>query len=137
MSFFLSVPKIEMMHAIGFYHQQSASDRDDYIDLYLDNVKDGLEYNFVKYDSKTVTDFGVGYDYQSIMHYSKNAFSKNGKPTMLPKEGNFELGNRNGLTDKDIQKIAAMYKNVCKNAVSTDNAENAEDAVNTENPGDA
>lgn len=28
---------------------------------------------------------GVGYDYRSVMHYSANAFSKNGQATIDPK----------------------------------------------------
>lgn len=45
----------------------------------------GKEHNFAKYDSNTVTDYGVGYDYQSVMHYSSKAFSKNGNMTIVPK----------------------------------------------------
>jgi len=44
----------------------------------------GKEYNFRKYSEATVTNFGVQYDYGSIMHYSAHAFSKNGKPTITP-----------------------------------------------------
>lgn len=28
---------------------------------------------------------GIGYDYRSVMHYSANAFSKNGQATIDPK----------------------------------------------------
>jgi Astacin (Peptidase family M12A) len=31
-----------------------------------------------------VSDFGVGYDYNSVMHYSRKAFSKNGEDTLTP-----------------------------------------------------
>jgi len=44
----------------------------------------GREHNFRKYSEATVTNFGVQYDYGSIMHYSAHAFSKNGKPTITP-----------------------------------------------------
>jgi hypothetical protein len=44
----------------------------------------GKEHNFKKYSEATVTNFGVPYDYGSIMHYSAQAFSRNGKPTITP-----------------------------------------------------
>lgn len=31
----------ELMHALGFYHQQSAADRDDWVDIHWDNIKEG------------------------------------------------------------------------------------------------
>lgn len=74
----------EMLHALGFYHQQSATDRDNYVKVIFENIKDGKAHNFIKYGADLITDFGVEYDYGSIMHYSNKAFSKNGKPTMQP-----------------------------------------------------
>jgi hypothetical protein len=47
-------------------------------------VPTGKEHNFRKYNEATVTNFGVQYDYGSIMHYSAYAFSKNGKTTITP-----------------------------------------------------
>ena len=45
----------------------------------------GTENNFNKYDTSTITNFGVSYDYGSVMHYSAYAFSKNGGITIEPK----------------------------------------------------
>lgn len=44
----------------------------------------GREHNFKKYESETVTNFNVTYDYHSIMHYSAYAFSHNEKKTIVP-----------------------------------------------------
>lgn len=45
----------------------------------------GHDSNFQKASKQTTDDFGIGYDYNSVMHYSSYAFSKNGKPTIIPR----------------------------------------------------
>ncbi|XP_011300429.1 zinc metalloproteinase nas-4-like isoform X2 [Fopius arisanus] len=103
----------EIMHAIGFHHQHSTYNRDEYIEVVWENIKTGKQKNFKKYEEDTVTDFGVGYDYKSIMHYSRKVFSANGKPTIIPKEEGVKIGQREKLSDKDVLKIQGMYKNEC------------------------
>ncbi|XP_014228039.2 zinc metalloproteinase nas-14 [Trichogramma pretiosum] len=105
----------ELMHALGFYHQQSAADRDDWIDVVWKNIRADRQHNFNKYDKASVTDYGVAYDYESVMHYSATAFSKNGKKTIIPKVGNVTLGQREGFSAKDVKKINLMYKAQCEN----------------------
>nr|AYV99641.1 venom polypeptide [Dolopus genitalis] len=100
----------EFIHALGFYHQQSASDRDNYVTIIKENIKEGKEHNFVKYPATLVTDFGVQYDYGSIMHYSATAFTKNGKMTIVPHDKTAKIGQRQKMSDSDIKKINLMYK---------------------------
>ncbi|RDB36703.1 MAG: hypothetical protein DCC88_03750 [Spirobacillus cienkowskii] len=38
----------ELMHALGFNHEQSRSDRDSYVHYYPQNVQDGKHHNFDK-----------------------------------------------------------------------------------------
>ncbi|CAD7089224.1 unnamed protein product [Hermetia illucens] len=99
----------EFLHALGVHHQQSASDRDNYVTIQYANIQSGTEGNFDKYSSSYVTDFGIGYDYGSIMHYDAYAFSKNGQKTIVTKDSSATIGQRNGLSSKDIAKIKAMY----------------------------
>ncbi|KAI5719885.1 hypothetical protein M8J76_016375 [Diaphorina citri] len=100
----------ELLHAIGFRHQQSASDRDDYVTIVWNNIREGTERNFKKYPPSEITDFGVGYDFDSVMHYSRKAFSKNGDDTIVPHDPTVEIGQRVGLSEKDILKANRMYK---------------------------
>lgn len=101
----------EFIHAIGFYHMQSATERDEYVDIVWDNIEAGKEHNFNTYDSARISQFGVKYDYGSVMHYSSLAFSVNGEKTIvaLDETGGEEMGQRAGMSDLDIKRINNMY----------------------------
>ncbi|KAK0162808.1 hypothetical protein PV327_006554 [Microctonus hyperodae] len=101
----------ELMHAIGFIHEHSRHDRDDYIYILEDNIYPGFKEFFNKYEEKDVDTFGVPYDFDSVMHYSRNAFSFNGKETILPKYNtDVNIGIRENFSQGDIDKINRMYR---------------------------
>ncbi|KAL0108041.1 hypothetical protein PUN28_014953 [Cardiocondyla obscurior] len=52
------------------------------------------------------------------MHYSAHAFSRNGEPTITAKKEKVELGQRDGLSTKDVAKVRAMYKEQCGDRTS-------------------
>lgn len=81
----VGTPIHEMMHAIGFLHEHNRFERDEYITIRYDNIDSNTKSNFYKADAKSITAFGVPYDYGSVMHYSNKAFSTNGRPTIIPK----------------------------------------------------
>ena len=101
----------EFLHALGFYHQQSTHDRDDFVKIVKENIEAGKEGNFNIYDKTVVSDFGIPYDYGSVLHYSQYAFSHNGEKTIVPlfDEG-ADIGQRKGMSPKDIYKLNLMYK---------------------------
>lgn len=57
----------ELMHACGFWHEQSRPDRDNYVSVLWDNIIPGMEFNFNKYDWNTVQGLGVSYDTGNIL----------------------------------------------------------------------
>ena len=61
-----------MGHAIGFQHEQTRSDRDSYVQIATQNIQYGLAYNFMRYSQNQVNNYGVPYDYTSVMHYSQH-----------------------------------------------------------------
>lgn len=101
----------EFIHAMGFYHMQSATERDDFVDIVWENIQPGKEHNFNIYGNDKIYQFGVTYDYGSVMHYSSMAFSNNGERTIVAKDGvgGENMGQRLGMSKYDIKRINNMY----------------------------
>ncbi len=97
----------EIGHALGLWHEQSRNDRDNYIHIAWENITEAHKNNFDQHltDGR---DFGE-YDYQSIMHYSAYAFSKNGKKTIIPLIEGVEIGQRREISGKDQAAINGLY----------------------------
>ncbi|XP_021948166.1 zinc metalloproteinase nas-14 [Folsomia candida] len=105
----LGRPLHEIMHALGVYHEQSRPDRDKFISVTKTNVLTGFINNFDKLASTNVS-LPFHYDYNSIMHYGTNFFSKNRKnPTLVPKEKGAKIGQRITLSQLDCLKLNSMY----------------------------
>jgi hypothetical protein len=74
----------EIMHALGWSHEQNRQDRDQHLTINFDNIKPDKIHNFEiepssLYDKiETHTKF----DFDSIMLYSRHAFSENGLVTI-------------------------------------------------------
>ncbi|XP_057302549.1 zinc metalloproteinase nas-27-like [Hydractinia symbiolongicarpus] len=101
----------ETLHALGFYHEQSRFDRDEYVEIFWENIKTGKENNFKRRTRQNSDNLGTDYDYSGIMHYGKTAFSKNGKPTILSlKDPSQQLGQRNRLTQVDADQLYRLYE---------------------------
>ncbi|XP_049946500.1 zinc metalloproteinase nas-13-like, partial [Schistocerca serialis cubense] len=115
----LGTPAHELMHALGFLHEQNRYERDKYVTINWQNIEPGRELNFKKSTKEETFAYGVKYDYNSVMHYSANAFSINGQPTIVPAESKAKLGQRKGLSKGDLRKINGMYKKECQKRKSS------------------
>jgi len=100
----------ELLHMLGFVHEQARTDRDEYVDIKWENIKDGKEDNFWKAYIISET-HGTPYDYMSLMHYGAHDFTKNGKPTIETKDKEFQnkIGQRDGLSELDIYELRRHY----------------------------
>ncbi|NWT92499.1 MEP1A protein, partial [Urocynchramus pylzowi] len=102
----------EILHALGFYHEQSRMDRDDYVNIWWDEIIAGQEHNFAKYDDTYITDLNTPYDYDSLMHYEPFSFNKNESvPTITAKIPAFDdiIGQRLDLSAIDLERLNRMY----------------------------
>lgn len=104
----------EIGHAIGFWHEHTRPDRDDYVDVLYDNIDDRYVKNFEKLDPSVVNSHGVGYDYNSVMHYNSDFFAiYKGLDTLHPKDANIPIGLAAALSPMDIEQTNRLYFNEC------------------------
>ena len=106
----------EIGHAVGFWHEQSRPDRNSYIRVNENNIEPGKSRQFQVRTRSEVNYYGTGYDYGSIMHYPRNAFNRNGRPTIevtntaeYNRQHRPMLGQRLRLSDIDVQQANRLY----------------------------
>uniref|UniRef100_A0A5F8H493 Metalloendopeptidase n=1 Tax=Monodelphis domestica TaxID=13616 RepID=A0A5F8H493_MONDO len=66
----------ELGHVVGFWHEHTRPDRDQHVTIIRENIQQGQEYNFLKMEAGEVNSLGETYDFDSIMHYARNTFSR-------------------------------------------------------------
>jgi len=103
----------EMLHAVGFDHEQNRPDRDQFLNVYLQNVDPSQRHNFNPTPGgRTYTTF----DYNSIMIYGEKSFSMNGQKTMVAKNGTpltDPYAKPQGMSPLDDYQVKAFYQGIC------------------------
>lgn len=104
----------EIGHAVGYFHEHQRPDRDLFITINQDNIRDRLpEEPFDPADQYT-TRMGVlltDYDLGSIMHYPRTGgFAVDPSEDIItPIDNDVEIGQRDGLSPLDILGVCELY----------------------------
>jgi len=65
----------ELGHVLGLYHEQSRYDRDNFVTINWDKIPEMSRRNFELLAEDVMSNYGVPYDYKSIMHYGATVSS--------------------------------------------------------------
>jgi len=96
-------------HALGFAHEINRPDRDNYIDIFEDNIMPGKLVEFAKFED--VDALGLPFDYMSAMMYSENTFATRSWYKTIASSTNQQISQReSGATWWDYMKIILMYQ---------------------------
>jgi len=101
----------EIGHALGFHHEQSRPDRDQYVEIVWDNINSDNKHNFRKYSHSSIDSLGSPYDYGSIMHYGSRDFAKwPWQKTIKVKKSGASIGQRSHLSALDAEQLRKYYE---------------------------
>ncbi len=95
----------EFLHALGFNHEQSRPDRDEYVKINFENIDPNAAHNF--YNLLDSDSLGSPYDYGAVMLYGKGDFSANGGDTITAPQ---DIGQRNEADEEDISQLILLYQ---------------------------
>nr|XP_057934506.1 hatching enzyme 1.2-like [Doryrhamphus excisus] len=105
---FTDIVQHEVLHALGFHHEHVRSDRDDNVEIHFENIQAGLENNF---QISQTNNLNTPYDFDSVMHYSRFAFSKNNQPTITAKDDSITtFGTATEMSDNDYARVNRLYE---------------------------
>jgi hypothetical protein len=101
----------EIMHALGFIHEQNRTDRDTYVEILWDNVLEEFKYNFELLPEAMMRVSGTGkFDYDSIMIYPSSSFAKrSGLTTIKSKQSATNIRSNQTLSTIDIERLLKFY----------------------------
>ncbi|VDM47652.1 unnamed protein product [Toxocara canis] len=103
----------ELMHTIGLWHEHMRNDRDKYIRIRYENIAPRYRSQFDMVPEAESNTFGTNYNYRSVMHYGKKAFSKRrGLITIETLDPVYQdvIGKARDAAPSDYYKICAMYE---------------------------
>jgi uncharacterized protein (TIGR03437 family) len=96
----------EIGHAFGLWHEQERNDRNAFVTLALDNIDPRFLNNFDQ--SPNTVDVGY-YDFDSVMQYFSNAFSRSLADTIETVPIGIPVGQRSTLSAGDIDGASRLY----------------------------
>lgn len=106
----------EFGHIVGFWHEHTRPDRDENVAIIYKNIQEDQLHNFDKMNKSEIDSLGSPYDFESIMHYSRNTFSKDQhyldtvKPMYKTTGATNDIGQRVRLSKQDIKQANLLYK---------------------------
>ena len=102
----------EIMHALGFVHEQQLPYRDNFVNILWENIEEDSLYNFTQVPEVWVKHYqgiGMDFDYQSVMIYSDKTFAQPGLKSMSSTTEALISPTSQGLSKIDLGRLSILY----------------------------
>ncbi|XP_060073890.1 meprin A subunit beta-like [Ylistrum balloti] len=99
-----------LLLALGLDYEHRRPDRDNYVTVEIDNVRDGYKSMYQKLSPADDELLGIPYDFESLTHFSPYQNANNSlSPTMTSTVSSSSLGNKDRMSVSDVKKLQIAY----------------------------
>ena len=104
----------EIIHALGFFHEQNRPDRDKYIKVLYENINEEMWTQFDKFTEWHHEDPPFEFSFNTLMLYNSDYFriEDTHDYSMVTVQGDPFFFNHTGLTEVDIKRINTLYPKI-------------------------
>ena len=100
----------ELMHALGFVHEQSRTDRDRFVEILWDNIEEKFKPQFAMVPEAMMDAYhGALFDEHSIMMYDPKIFTIKPGLQNMRSLSSVPLESHTSLSDQDIHRVNRLY----------------------------
>ncbi len=102
----------ELMHALGFVHEQQREERDRHIEVLWPNIDETFQYNFAVLPDSLVHQYEgsvFNVSLKSVMMYHDEAFAKPGMKSLKSKSNKKISPINSGLAEIDKERLEMLY----------------------------
>ncbi|KAK0419089.1 hypothetical protein QR680_013948 [Steinernema hermaphroditum] len=103
----------ETLHVLGIYHTQNRYDRDEHITFYENRTDPDWIPQHFKLSKNESKNYGVPYDFSSVMHYTPHEHIDSGLPNFVAKDPLYQSAigkNILGAVHSDYLLVNRLYK---------------------------
>uniref|UniRef100_A0A0N5A149 Metalloendopeptidase n=1 Tax=Parastrongyloides trichosuri TaxID=131310 RepID=A0A0N5A149_PARTI len=111
----------EVLKALGLINEENRPDRNNYVEIRKNNIKESLRNGFTERTSSEVNITGLRYDPGSLMHHGRYFASSNGKMTIVTKNANYltTIGQTSEIGFNDMKSLNGKYcSTTCTNQLN-------------------
>ena len=99
----------EIMHSIGFFHEQNRMDRDEYVQILWENIAEEHWPQFQKIKTDLWEKYNFPFSFDSILLYPPRAFSQHPRDYSIVTTEGSPFSPPNNLSRTDINRINTIY----------------------------
>jgi hypothetical protein len=101
----------EILHSLGFLHEQNREDRDQYITILWQNIENDLHVQFKKIPNSLMPASQTEFSFNSIMLYPSTAFSMvENDYSIVTVDGEVYVTTNDILNEVDLKRIELLYR---------------------------
>ena len=124
----------EFGHVVGMYHEQNRNDRDDYVQVFFDNIFASAHTQFQKNEDKGNESLEfTPFDFGSVMLYASDIFSIEGLNNSMLKLDGSSFDRNDVLSKYDIMSIESVYREGTPKKIAISSLINGGKYISSEN----